>query len=334
MKPGFFSLTFGYGEKINKWRKEPTGIQQDLKLKYSINRNAVYVDYRTTFYQLLGKWNAFIGARAGIPHVVNFFGVGNNTGFETYDRKYYRLRSQEYYGKLGVNRTYNKRHTVELSGFYETIKIKEDSKRFITDFKSEEAISGNMLNLERKHFIGADAGYHYVEINDPVLPTKGFRFSAGAAYTHNLTTPGNSFVRINSEAAAYLPLAKFISFAVRAGGSTNIGDAEFYQLNQLGSHDNLRGYRKYRFYGKSSFYNNNELRFMFDAHNKVFNGKYGFVAFLDNGRVWQPGEVSNTWHYGYGAGAFLSLFNRIILSGSLGISKEDQVLSFYFGFYF
>ena len=167
-----------------------------------------------------------------------------------------------------------------------------------------------------------------------IVPSKGFKFSSTAAYTYNLNTPDNSFTKLSADAAVYIPLVKFISLGVRAGGATNIGDAEFYQLNILGSHENLRGFRKYRFYGKQSFYNNNELRFIFNARNKIFNGKYGLVAFFDNGRVWQPGENSNTWHTGYGVGAFLSLFNRVIVSGAYGISKEDKVPSVYIGFFF
>jgi hypothetical protein len=40
------------------------------------------------------------------------------------------------------------------------------------------------------------------------------------------------------------------------------------------------------------------------------------------------------WHSGYGAGGFVSLFNKVVLSGTYGISKEDKVISMYIGFYF
>lgn len=330
IKPGFFSLTFGWGETLHDWKKEPAGKEHSIKVKYSINRQAVYIDHRTTFYQLLGKWNAFAGVGAGIPNVVNFFGVGNESKFETYDRRFFRLRSHEYYGKLGINRFIGNSQ-FELAGFYETIKIRSDSDRVIGKF----ANTGNgFSDLSRKHFIGADLSYKYENTDHPIIPAKGFRFMSSATYTHNLTTPDHSFTRLSSEASVYIPVIKFISLGIRAGGAANIGDAEFYQLNILGSHDNLRGFRKYRFYGKQMFYNNNELRFMFDARNKVFNGKYGFVTFFDNGRVWYPGENSNTWHSAYGAGAFVSLFNKVILSGTYGISKEDKLISMYIGFFF
>jgi hypothetical protein len=330
MSPGFFSITLGWGETKHDWKKDPAGSDHNFKAKYSINRAAIYIDYKVIFYQAFRKWNLFAGAGAGVPNVVNFFGVGNETSFPEYDRKYFRLRSHEYYGKFGINRSIDNSQ-IELGSFYQTVAIKADSNRFIKDFSND---GGSIYDLKRKHFIGADLTYKYQNTDHPIIPSKGFKFSGTAAYTYNLNTPGNSFTRLSSDASVYIPVLKNISFAIRAGGAANIGDAEFYQLNTLGSHDNLRGYRKWRFYGKQSFYNNNELRFLFTARNKIFNGKYGVVTFLDNGRVWQPGEVSNTWHSGYGAGAFVSLFNKVILSGSYGISKEDKVISFYFGFYF
>jgi hypothetical protein len=329
VEPGFVSLTLGYGMIKHKWQKYPAGMDQSFKIKYSINRGAALIDYRANFYQLFGKWNAFVGAGAGVPNVVNFFGIGNESSFENYTRKYYRLRSHEYYGRFGINRSIG-HSQVEVGGLYQTIRIMADSNRYVTTSKD----GGNSLDLERKHFVSGNITYRYQKADHPIIPEKGFRFISSAAYIYNFNEPDHSFTRLTSDAAVYIPVWKFISLAVRAGGAANIGDAEFYQLNMLGSHDNLRGFRKYRFYGKQSFYNNNELRFIFDAKNKVFNGKYGLLGFFDNGRVWYPGENSNTWHAGYGIGAFLSLFNKVVISGAYGISKDDRVASVYFGFYF
>ena len=329
VEPGFVSLTLGYGMIKHKWQKYPAGMDQSIKIKYSINRGAALIDYRVNFYQLFGKWNAFIGAGAGVPNVVNFFGIGNESRFDNYTRKYYRLRSHEYYGRFGVNRSIG-HSQVEIGALYQTIRILADSNRFVTTIKD----GGNGLDLERKHFVSGNMTYRYQKTDHPIIPEKGFRFLSSAAYIYNFNKPDHSFTRLTSDAAVYIPVWKFISLAVRAGGAANIGDAEFYQLNILGSHDNLRGFRKYRFYGKQSFYNNNELRFIFNAKNKVFNGKYGLLGFFDNGRVWYPGENSNTWHAGYGIGAFLSIFNKFVVSGAYGISKDDRVASVYFGFYF
>ena len=132
-----------------------------------------------------------------------------------------------------------------------------------------------------------------------------------------------SFFKGLSNIAFYVPLGKVISFAVRAGGSTLTGDANYYHLNKLGGNVNLRGYARERFYGKSSFYNNNEIRLITNTRNFLFNGKIGVLGFYDNGRVWQPGETSNTWHAGYGGGIILSPFNKLALVATYGKSKNE-----------
>ena len=329
IKPGFLSLTFGFGKKTEQWGKEPVGNDQSIKVKYSFNRAAVNIEYNNTFYQALGKWNAVITAGAGVPSVVNFFGVGNESSYSTFNRSYFRLRSHEYYGKLGINRKLGS-HFVELGGFYQTVKIKRDVDRFIKEYSG----SNYELDLERKHFAGGEIKYKYLKTDDPIVPVKGFSFQTAASYTFNLKEQDRSFTRLSSDAALYIPVLKNISLAFRAGGSTINGNPEFYQLNTLGSHENLRGFRKQRFYGKQSFYSNNELRLIFNARSKVFNGKIGLIGFYDIGRVWYPGEQSDTWHAGYGPGLFLSLFNKVTLSAAYGISKDDPVITAYVGFYF
>lgn len=329
VKPGLISLTFSFGKKVEKWRKEPTGAEQSIKAKYYITRAAVNIEYNSMYYQALGKWNLGFKAGAGLPSVVNFFGIGNESSFSSFNRNYFRLRSHEYYADLGISRRLGS-HFIAFGGFYQTVKIKEDLTRIITELKN----NNTGFDLERKHFAGGEVKYKYQNTNDPVIPVKGFTFQTAASYTHNLNRQDHSFTRLTSDAAVYIPVLKFISLAVRAGGSTISGNPEFYQLNTLGSEENLRGFRKQRFYGKHSVYNNNELRLIFNTRNKVFNGKMGLIGFYDIGRVWYPGEQSDTWHAGYGPGIFLSLFNKVTLSAAYGISKDDRVISVYAGFYF
>ena len=120
----------------------------------------------------------------------------------------------------------------------------------------------------------------------------------------------------------YVPFGKLLGFASRVGGASMTGDAPYYYLNKLGGNENLRGYTRERFYGKTNFYNNNEIRLIGNVKTVVFNGKAGVFGFFDNGRVWLPGEKSSAWHMGYGAGVLLSPFNKFVLIGTYGISED------------
>ena len=86
-------------------------------------------------------------------------------------------------------------------------------------------------------------------------------------------------------------------FAHRTGAATNFGDYDIYFANTLGRSENLRGFWRYRFSGKTSFYQNTELRL---ALSKRKN--FGMLGFFDDGRVWIEEEDSKTFHVGYGGG--------------------------------
>ena len=338
VKPSASSISIGYGTKSEKWGHDPVGSDHDIRLKYRVTRQALNLEYNGIFYQALGRWNATLTAGASFPDVVNFFGIGNESPYNPDVRSYYnRLRSQDFYAKAGVNRI-SGNHRFDLQGFYHTIKIYEDRKRVIHQYMpipgTSPLITGQSVNLDRRHFVGTEARYLFKNWNHPVVPRSGFNFGVNGSYTHNLTNTDKSFTRVAGDMSAYLPIFKFLTFATRIGGAQNLGTSEFYQLNQLGSHDNLRGFRKYRFYGKQMAYTNNELRFMFDHKSKLFNGKVGILGFYDVGRVWQPGESSNKWHAGYGGGIFISPFNKIIFTANYGRSDEDGVFTFHTGFFF
>ena len=78
---------------------------------------------------------------------------------------------------------------------------------------------------------------------------------------------------------------------------------------------NLRGYRRTRFHGQTSLYNNLEARLSLGQFGTYLAPvSYGLIAFNDVGRVWTDGETSDTWHHGYGAGVLFSplRYGRVI----------------------
>jgi hemolysin activation/secretion protein len=102
----------------------------------------------------------------------------------------------------------------------------------------------------------------------------------------------------------------------------------------LGGGQNLRGFHRQRFYGKTSFYNDNELRWIPDVNAYIFKGKIGLIGFVDNGRVWMPSENSNEWHLGYGGGLLISPFNKLSATIYYGISEDDRLIHIRLGRFF
>ncbi|MEM9341214.1 MAG: hypothetical protein AAGA66_20965, partial [Bacteroidota bacterium] len=123
--------------------------------------------------------------------------------------------------------------------------------------------------------------------------------------------------------------------ANRIGAAHNTDDFEFFNANTLGGRSNLRGYRRTRFYGKTSFYHNIDLRLkLFSFRSYIFPGQFGLLAFHDTGRVWIDDERSDTWHTGRGFGVWVSPLNSLVLNINYAFGGDENIPAFYFNYFF
>ena len=117
----------------------------------------------------------------------------------------------------------------------------------------------------------------------------------------------------------------------KAGGATVrckpavLNSAEFYEHAIIGGPETLRGFRLDRFWGQSSFYNNNELRFITRMNTRLMNAKIGCLLFFDDGRVWMPDENSKYVYTSYGGGIIFAPLYKMAATLTYGISKEARI---------
>ncbi len=250
---------------------------------------------------------------------VYYLGIGNNTIKSVDDKQFYKLRSREFNSALSFIRPLDSSNSLSLTGFYKIINHLKDSGKFLSvnQFPIDKEV------FDKHNFAGAAIEYQYEKINDKVLPTKGLHISSAISYTNDLTAK-NAYARFSGKAGFYLPVLPSVTLGVVAGAATVTGNPLFYELNKIGGGNSLRGYSRYRFYGKTSFYNQNELQWNFNVRGWLLNGKIGLLGFFDNGRVWQPGEVSEDWHTGYGGGLMIAPFKKLSVTATYGISKESK----------
>lgn len=318
----------GYTYTHMGWRKEPFSWKQSLAGVYSITNNAFGGQYNGIFTHVIGKWDLYLSAVYDAVAKNYFYGVGNETKYIN-DLNYYKFRTQEGSGDLSLRRRFGRYHYISFGGLFQSTKVWNDQGHLISDL-----IPTNSDGLyDRKYFAGGEISYTYENLNNRVVPTKGVIFSASANYVKNLHED-RAYDRYLSTFSIYLPLSGTFSLAIRAGGATVTGSPEFYQLNWLGGGPTLRGFHRQRFYGRTSFYDQNEIRWITNTHNYIFNGKIGLAAFIDDGRVWQPDENSSTWHIGYGGGLILAPFDKVSITVYYGLSKEDQLFHIRFGLFF
>ena len=314
--PGFhIGLSMSYTPKV--WKRKSDEFTHNFMFNYGFIRQSLYLDYIGVAPHVIGKFDFLIKGKYDIVAGENFYGVGNETtDSAAAPASYYNVFSKRIYGGLGITRKIGDKHQIDATVFFQDVKVYRDNESYI------QQKFGNLPVFNHNKFAGVSAGYNYTNVNNKLVPTKGINFKIGLGYVTSVDKSDYSFFKGVSEFSFYVPISKVFSFASRAGGGILQGDAPYYYLNDLGGNDNFRGFARERFYGKNSFYNNNELRLITNTHNVFFNGKAGIFGFLDDGRVWQPGENSTKWHVGYGAGLMISPFNKFVLMASYGLSEE------------
>lgn len=319
-------LFLGVGYKFHRhfWRRYPHSFEQSLSVRYSIAQNAVSLVYSGIFYQAVGKWDLRFNASQDFVRWTNFFGLGNETKRVVDDRRYYQLRTSEFIGSVGLARNFNRHHSLEITGFYSGVEVLEDPNRFV----SQNFTPNELFYFHHHQYLGARVGYTFQHIDNVFIPEKGIMFYAGASYANNILLENVGFKTYNSILQLYIPLIKRFSISSRTGVTSVAGKPEFYQYATVGGSQTIRGYRRDRFWGKTAFYSSNELRWITDFRSYFMNGKIGLLGFVDNGRVWMPGEKSDKFHVGYGGGIFLAPFNRISMSLALGRSEEGSTIHF------
>ena len=316
-----FFVGLGYGWEHHKWKKLPFAFKQYLGVNYSLTQQAFSITYKGLFPEAIGKLNLSLLANYDAVKWTNFFGLGNETLLTTQDKDYNRMRTKEATGSLGLSRPLGK-SSISLNAFYRSVEIINDKERY-----TAKVISPTVPTVfDTKNFAGAVFNYTFSQLNNIAVPTSGITLAGNVSFTQNVNETDLSFWKYGGKIQLYIPLVSKFSLATSAGVSSVSGNPEFYQYPSIGGGMDLRGFQRQRFYGKTAFYNSNELRFISDIKTYIMNGKAGLLAFVDDGRVWMPGEKSSTWHVGYGGGILIAPFNKVLFDVTYGISDEDKLI--------
>lgn len=301
-----------------QWMKKPFGSSEYLDVKYSLSQKGFSSTYASTFTELIGKADVKIYANYDQIRWKNFYGLGNNTpSFKDSSSSFNLIRTEQFVVSAGLEYKIKNRHRLTLIPFFQTVTLKDDNESLAS--KIYQPL--NEFTLKTNKYLGVGIQYLYQNLNDSVLPIKGFYFYTYGNAFKNIDN-SKELINYGAEAKALLPLFKNVSITTKVGGSSLNGKPEFFQYNYVGGGSSIRGYHRERFQGKSTFYNQNELRWIKDVRSYIFNGKIGIFSFYDVGRVWLDNEKSNKWHPGYGAGILLSPFNKITGTAAIGFSPE------------
>ena len=324
--------------RTHGFRKTPFATSHRLTANYAFGTSGFNVDYRGQFTGIMPGWDMEVNMAFKGPNFVNnFFGYGNETKYneDEQDISFYRARVRSFKINTLFIKNLVGNQKIYIGPAYETYRVENTPNRFISQTEENESTGTSIF--KRKDYAGLKLGLQFDNRDNKFLPTNGTYWSLESGIFKGVNGPADDYAKLESELSLFwsFRLPARITLATRFGGGVNFGDYEFFQANTLGGLTNLRGYRQGRFTGKSSLYNNTELRLrLFSFRTYIFPASVGLLGFHDVGRVWVKGEDSNNWHNGAGGGIWLAPFNRAVISFMYGVSKEDKVPIVRVGFLF
>ncbi|MHB1177112.1 MAG: metallophosphoesterase [Daejeonella sp.] len=318
----------GYGVRHYGFRKFPYSYDQNLVGNYAPKTGAYTVRYLANFYSIFGRNLdvVFRGIFNGPKYTFNYYGQGNSTLNLGDNIDYFRVRTKNLSLAAFLQYRFTKVFSVGIGPGYEYFRVEKPANRFVSSPGFPES-----PDIDRPSRYAAVRSYANIDfVNDNLFPTSGVRWRSEINYFNELKNTRQKYLQLKTDVSFYAtPNYSFpVTVAIRLGGAANIGDYKFFQASSLGNNTNLRGFRNNRFSGRSYLYQNTEARFKVSHfRNYVFTGDLGLFGFFDSGRVYSDLPDSSTWHKGYGPGIWLNLFNKFLVSGGYGFSKEGQYLS-------
>jgi hypothetical protein len=336
-----FVLGLGSQYTQNGFRKHPYASRSRLMLNYAFSTSAFKIRYSGEWIHVIGRTDIIANADIYAPeNTQNFFGLGNETPISKTGnfRKYYRSRFNLYQFtpafrwrnvKTGVM------FSVGPSIQHYRLDSSDNIGRFIvtTPVKSYDS----MMITESKTHAGIVMNFTVNKKNSMILPSKGYFFNVRMQGFAGLSDKAKSFGQIIPEFSVYQKLNEkgTIVLADRIGGGITVGKSAFYQSLFIGGHENLLGYRQYRFAGEHMLYNNFELRMKIaNFTGYIIPGQFGVVGFFDVGRVWIDDEKSDVWHNGVGGGLYFAPAQMVVINVVAGYSNEDWLPYVTMGFRF
>jgi hypothetical protein len=326
---GFLRRTYGF-------RKEPFSTEQRFGALYAFNSGAYRLRYLGQFNQVLGKKDLVIFGSFVNPVLNNFFGFGNETIIDPEKEiEYYRVRYKYIEAEALVRKRFN---SVLQVGVGPALYHYWD--RYENNY---DKIMGqpSLLGLDSSHvyalktYLGGKATILINNLDNVLLPTRGIFWKTDFVALGGLNKDSRPYTALTSDMVVHAALrdpAKLVTILRVGGGHVFSKNYEYFQTLNLGANNFLRGFRKNRFSGTSLFYSSLEFRIkLFESNSYVFPGGFGLIAFNELGRVWLKGEDSRMWHYSYGGGIYYAAYNFVLLSATVGFSKEDQIFNFSIG---
>ena len=308
----------------NSLRRNPFTAKHSFSAIYITETSGVELKYEGEFANLFNDVN--LGINAGYStesYTNNFFGFGNETINPEHELglslDFNRVRLQQlFFAPSLIFRGYQG-SIVKFGVIYENIEAEKTENRFI------ELVDVNPEVFEGQDFFGAEASYEYTNFDNETQPKSGIQFKVAAGYKANFDEDrGFPYVIPELRLTTKIDKKGTLVYATKFKAHFILNNKfEFHQAATIGDGDGLRGLRQERFSGRSSYYQNSDLRLSLGRiRNSIIPISFGVYGGFDYGRVWVDDDNSNVWHTTPGGGLFFNIAG--FTTANVGYFDSDE----------
>lgn len=339
----FLGLTY----KIVKhgFRKDPYQSSHLFFASHALSTNAWNFRYANELIGVMGnKTDLITDIDVKAPNnTTNFFGYGVNSIYNKSNPgqfRYYRARYNLADISLLIRQRFGDKFQISFGPAFQRFELDSSDKLNKQRFITQTAMNGlDPATLYKSQvYFGGILRLALDTRDHKVIPFKGVNWVTTIRHLSGTKSTPYRVTQLNTDLSIHISIiADRLTLANRVGGGINAGSKgfEFHQAQYLGNEDNLRGFRRFRFAGKSKFYNQAELRLKLgDFKTYIFPGAIGIFGFLDAGRVWVENDTQEKMQTGYGGGLWISPLKRIMLTVGYGMSNEDKLVTVVLGWRF
>ncbi|MFT2010330.1 metallophosphoesterase [Pontibacter sp. 13R65] len=323
-----------------KFRSNPYGSRHTLLYQRALSTGMSRLFYQSELKNFAYDLDMVNTAWAYTPYYsMRFSGYGNNPATAAAPESPQQVEFRNIHLSSALQKPFGSFFAIGAGPLYEYYHLSQRRNSWVSNYLPEQ----DKRLFGHKNYFGASAFFRTDVKDNKYNPMRGLVINLEANWLMGLNSGIGRYSRYKYEVRYYMsPTLPFqLTFAGRLGGSVNTGEFSFYQGSMLGGgvlpdfSQNLRGYYRSRFIGDRSLYANLEMRVsLFNYRLYLFPGKVGLLGLYDSGRVWTRVNHTGGWHSAYGGGAWISLFNRIVLSGTVAHSPQGSFVNIQHGFYF
>jgi hypothetical protein len=326
----------GFERTTHGFRNLPYATSQKFSALYSISHSAYRLNYFGEFNHITRNTDLVLKGQMLSPSLYNFFGLGNNTKrTEPVSSGFYRAR----FNSLEFQALLRKRlsdllhfsigpYYYRYNGKYNDNDDKVLGKPVLLGLDSANIFS-------KKNYLGAKAILLIDNRNNKLFPTRGVVWNTEFVSASGIGSGSNTITKLSSDMRVYASLSdptRVVVVLGIGGGRIYSNHYEYFQALSIGADQNLLGFRKNRYMGRSSLYGSLEMKVkLFDIKSYVLPGSFGLTGFYNIGRVWINNENSKKWHGAFGGGVYFLPFNAISITATAGFSADERILNFTLG---